>query len=143
MTTDAMATPTVQPALKGGISPYLNIEGASAASELYQRAFGAEEVSRMARPDDGRLIHCHLYINGASIMLSDPFPEHGYPAEVPAAFNLNINLGPKDDIDAWFKRAVDAGCAVAMPVEKMFWGDWYCQVRDPFGVLWAMNKPGA
>jgi hypothetical protein len=94
MTTDTMATPTVQPAVRGGISPYLNIDGASAASEFYQRAFGAEEVSRMARPDDGRLIHCHFYINGASVLMSDPFPEHGYPAEVPAAFNLNINLGP-------------------------------------------------
>jgi len=23
----------------------------------------------------------------------------------------------------------------------MFWGDRYGQLRDPFGVLWAMNQP--
>ena len=44
------------------------------------------------------------------------------------------------DIDAWFKRAVDAGCEVKMPVETMFWGDRYCELSDPFGVRWAMNQ---
>jgi uncharacterized glyoxalase superfamily protein PhnB len=28
-----------------------------------------------------------------------------------------------------------------MPVAEMFWGDLYGQLRDPFGVLWAMNQP--
>jgi len=23
----------------------------------------------------------------------------------------------------------------------MFWGDVYGQLRDPFGVIWAMNQP--
>jgi uncharacterized glyoxalase superfamily protein PhnB len=27
-----------------------------------------------------------------------------------------------------------------MPLEKMFWGDKYCQIRDPFGVLWSLNQ---
>ena len=45
------------------------------------------------------------------------------------------------DVDAWWKRAVDAGCEIAMPLEKQFWGDRYGQVRDPFGVTWAMFAP--
>jgi uncharacterized glyoxalase superfamily protein PhnB len=28
-----------------------------------------------------------------------------------------------------------------MPVELMFWGDRYGQLRDPFGVLWGLNAP--
>jgi PhnB protein len=28
-----------------------------------------------------------------------------------------------------------------MPVQKMFWGDLYGQLRDPFGVMWSMNQP--
>ncbi len=73
-------------------------------------------------------------------MLSDPFPEHGHPAVKLAGFTLNINIAPDDDIAIWFGRAVDAGCTVVMPLEKMFWGDKYCQLRDPFGVLWSMNQ---
>ena len=45
------------------------------------------------------------------------------------------------DVDAWWKRAVDAGCEIAMPLERQFWGDRYGQVRDPFGVTWAMFAP--
>ena len=41
-----------------------------------------------------------------------------------------------------FQRAVDAGGKVEMPLADMFWGDRYGQLRDPFGVLWAMNQPG-
>ncbi|MGO8189789.1 VOC family protein, partial [Rhizobium leguminosarum] len=38
-------------------------------------------------------------------------------------------------------RAVSAGAEVVMPVELMFWGDLYGQLRDPFGVLWGLNAP--
>jgi PhnB protein len=27
-----------------------------------------------------------------------------------------------------------------MPPQDMFWGDRYAQLRDPFGVLWALNQ---
>jgi len=136
MPSDKIANPPV----KGGIAPYISVDGASAASEFYKRAFAAEEVARMQGAADGRLLHCHLYINGASVMLSDPFPEHGHAAVKPAGFTLNINIAPGDDIAMWFGRAVDAGCTIVMPLEKMFWGDKYCQIRDPFGVLWSMNQ---
>jgi uncharacterized glyoxalase superfamily protein PhnB len=45
-----------------------------------------------------------------------------------------------DDIDAAFKRATDAGAETILPVQDMFWGDRYGQLRDPFGVMWAMNQ---
>jgi PhnB protein len=28
-----------------------------------------------------------------------------------------------------------------MPVQLMFWGDLYGQIRDPFGVTWALVAP--
>jgi PhnB protein len=28
-----------------------------------------------------------------------------------------------------------------MPVQEMFWGARYGQLRDPFGVMWSMNQP--
>jgi uncharacterized glyoxalase superfamily protein PhnB len=27
-----------------------------------------------------------------------------------------------------------------MPPQDMFWGDRYGQLRDPFGVIWALNQ---
>ena len=46
------------------------------------------------------------------------------------------------DIDKRFAHAVAAGATPVMQPADMFWGDRYGQLRDPFGVLWAMNQPG-
>ena len=139
MTTEtASATkPQANPATKGTLVPYLMLRDAAAASAFYQRAFGAEEIARIPAADGVKLIHVHLYINGHSLMLNDPMPESGYPFVEPAGYTLTLIV---DDIDAWFKRAVEAGATVTMPVETMFWGDRYGQVIDSFGVRWAMNQ---
>src|SRR4029077_6755183 len=83
-------------------------------------------------------MHVHLYINGSSVMLSDPYPEHGHPFVPPAGFNLTLQV---DDIEMWWKRAIAAGAQSVLPPADMFWGDRYAQLRDPFGTLWAMNQP--
>jgi len=123
--------------VKGGVAPYLTVDGVAKASAFYQAAFGAREMAFLPAGTDGRSMHCHLYINGGSLMLSDPFPEHGHPWVPPAGFNLHLQV---DDIHAWFDRAVAAGAEVVTPIEQMFWGDFYAQLRDPFGVLWALGQ---
>ena len=68
-------------------------------------------------------------------MLADAFPDHGHPLETPGAFMLHLQV---DDVDAWWKCAVEAGAEVLMPVSEMFWGDRYGQLRDPFGIKWSI-----
>jgi PhnB protein len=60
----------VQPAL----SPHLVVDDAAAAIDFYVKAFGAEELGRVPRPD-GKLIHAALRINGFTVLLNDDFPE--------------------------------------------------------------------
>ena len=124
--------------IKGGAIPYLSVEGAVKAVEFYERAFGAAVAMIVPVDDKGRTMHAHVHINGASVMLSDCYPEHGYSYQPAQGFNI---LLPVDDVDAWFQRAVEAGCTAVMPVADMFWGDRYGQVRDPFGVTWAFSAP--
>jgi PhnB protein len=125
------------PETKGSLVTYLFLDGAAQASAFYQKAFGAVEVARMPG-ETGRLLHCHLHINGHSLMLSDAAPEHGHPFVPPAGFTLTLIV---DDIEMWWTRAVDAGATVVLPYAKQFWGDVYGQVRDPSGILWSMNQP--
>jgi len=136
---DPSPVPAVAPAKAlGGVVPYLTVDGATKAAEFYSRAFGATVVNQYPVDDKGRTMHVHLYLNGSSLMLSDAYPEYGHPLQAPQSFNLTIQV---DDIDTWFKRASEAGVTCVMPIEKMFWGDRYCQLRDPFGVMWALNEP--
>ncbi|HEX3754429.1 MAG TPA: VOC family protein [Rhizomicrobium sp.] len=126
------------PPVKGGVTAYLSIDGATKAAEFYKKAFGAEIASLMPPDEKGRTMHAHLYINGSSVMISDFYPEHGHPAVPAAGFNLMLKV---EDTDGWYKRAIDAGCTATMPPQDMFWGDRYGQLKDPFGVTWAVNGP--
>jgi uncharacterized glyoxalase superfamily protein PhnB len=128
--------PTNAP-VKGGVVPYLMLDGVAKAVEFYKEAFGAEVAAFNPVDDKGRTMHAHIYVAGSSIMFSDPFPEQGAPYVPAAGFSLMILTG---SIDADYQRAVDAGCTGLMPPADMFWGDRYAQLKDPFGVTWAMNQ---
>ena len=124
--------------VKGGAVAYVMVDGAMKAADFYRKAFDAELAAVYPPDDKGRTMHAHLYINGSSVMLSDPFPEHGCPLVPPAAFSIML---PVSDVDVWYDRAVAAGCTAIMPPADMFWGDRYGQLKDPFGVTWAINGP--
>ena len=146
MAEQATATKPTNPAqaakaeVRGGLTPYLMVDGATKAGEFYKRAFGAEVASTVPPDDKGRTMHVHLYVHGQSLMLSDPFPEHGCPLKEHQGYSLMLPLAA-GEIERWWKRAVDAGCTVVMPLADQFWGDRYGQLRDPFGVLWALDAP--
>ncbi len=127
-----------QPQIRGGAICYLSIDGALKAVDFYKKSIAADEAIVMPPDDKGRTMHAHLYINGSSVMLSDAYPEHGHPYVPPAGYSLMLKVG---NADAWFNRAVEAGCTAVMPPQDMFWGDRYGQLKDPFGVLWAVNAP--
>ncbi len=119
-----------------GVVTYINVEGAAAASDLYQRALGAAELLRMPYKDgDDRLIHCCLGLNGGWLMVSDFFPEHGFNPVSPQGYTLHLQV---PDVDAAFARAVEAGFEVLRPVELAFWGDRYGELKDRFGVRWSI-----
>jgi PhnB protein len=132
--------PETAPALKGGITPYLMLDGAAGAIAFYKRALGAEEIGERVKMDDGRICNSRIDVNGGSIMLMDPMPDCGYPAAAPQAFTLHLQV---DDADRWFDRAVAAGCTVLMPMELQFWGDRYGMVKDPHGVTWSFGSTPA
>jgi uncharacterized glyoxalase superfamily protein PhnB len=126
------------PAFSRGVLAYVSVPDANAAGEFYTRAFGAEELNRAQAEDGERLMHLHLSINGGSFLVMDFFPESGHPQREPAAFTLHMDVG---DVDAAFNKAVDAGATAEMPPQDMFWGARYGQVKDPWGIIWAIGGP--
>lgn len=126
------------------VSPMLTVSDGAAAIDFYVKAFDAEELGRVPGPDGKRLFHAALRINGALVMLNDDFPEMNDGKSVtpealggsPVTIHLTVT-----DVDAKFQRAVDAGATVVMPLDDMFWGDRYGELRDPFGHVWSMGQP--
>jgi uncharacterized glyoxalase superfamily protein PhnB len=129
--------------LMQGVIPYLAIDGAQTAIAFYRKAFGALMHGDVAlMPGTERVANASLVINGGVMMLSDTFPEHGQHASAKGGHGFTMQLVVENG-DLWWKRAVDAGCEIVTPFAHQFWGDRYGQLRDPFGVDWAINEPSA
>jgi len=124
------------PKMTGGAVPYLAPPDGRAALEFYKKAFGAREVAVMPAEDGKRLMHACLEVNGAYVMMSDCFPEFGAPFVPPQGISIHLQV---EDGEAWWKRAVDAGCEVTMPYGPQFWGDHFGEVKDPFGFKWSIG----
>ena len=137
-TTPAFATPPPTPL---GLTPYLTIRDGRGQEALrfYEKAFGAKELFRNLGQDGKRLLHARFEGNGAVVFLSDDFPDMRVGAEAPPAAGTTLHL-QVDDADAWARRAAEAGAEITMPVNEMFWGDRYGQLKDPFGHSWSLGS---
>lgn len=134
----AIATTGTQQ-MPGGVVPYLTFDGAAAVIDFYKQAFDAKEITRMHGQDGKKIMHCQLEINGGALMLADNFPEFGMGGvQRSSSYVMQLILA---DGQPWWDRAVKAGCTPLMPFEVAPWGDRYGQLRDPYGVTWAMNTP--
>jgi PhnB protein len=126
------------------VLPHLVVDDAPAAIDFYVKAFDGVELGRVPGPDGKKLIHAALQINGSTVMLNDDFPEmNDGKSSTPTALGgtpVTIHL-VVTDVDTQFKRAVDAGATVVMPVDDQFWGDRYGVLRDPFGHQWSLGQP--
>jgi len=122
----------------GSVTPHLIVKGAAKAIDWYVRALGAVERYRMPGPD-GRLMHAELKVGNSIVRLCDDFGDMCPGPKVGERSPVTIHLYVEDANAAW-KRAIDAGATVAMPLQDMFWGDRYGNFVDPFGHSWSIAQ---
>ena len=109
------------------VSPYLIVDGANKTIEFLKEVFGAVEVRRY--PDaEGKLRHAEVRIDDSVIMVADGAP--GWP---PIQAHVHIYVA---DVDATYRRALDAGAvSVQEPVKKED-EDKRGGVKDAGGTTW-------
>ncbi len=119
------------------VTPYLIVDGASAAIEFYRATLGASERMRMPAPGD-KIGHAELQIGDSVVMLADEYPDmdlRGPKALGGTPVTLHVYV---EDADAVFERAVEAGARALRPVENQFYGDRSGEFEDPFGHRWSV-----
>ena len=122
------------------VTPTLVVHDAAKAIEFYKKALGAQEVSRFDGPD-GKIMHAEIRIGDSPVMLSDEMPQmnvrgpKAYQGPPPARLWIYL-----DNVDAAWKRAIDAGAKETMALGDQFWGDRMGQLEDPFGHLWSLAQ---
>ena len=120
------------------VTPYISVTGAARAIDFYKRAFGAQEGERMTDPEGQRVMHAEIKIGDSHVMLSDEFPQGGLRSPQTLGGTTASIFLYVPDVDAAFKRAIDAGAKAIMAPTNMFWGDRFGKLLDPFGHEWAM-----
>ncbi len=136
-------------------STYLNfVNQTEEAFLFYKSVFGGEFVDGMHRMGEippssdmpeldeaakNLIMHVDLEILGGHHLMGTDAPE-GVGSKVVMGNNVNINLEPdtRAETDELFAK-LSAGGTIEMPLQEMFWGDYFGGVRDKFGIQWMFN----
>lgn len=137
------------------VSTYLNFDGTTEeAFEFYKTVFGTDYVGGIFRmgdlpaeegsppmPDHLRnlVMNVQLPILGGHILMgTDTVAEWGQ--ELEPGNNVYIVLHPesREAADSLFARLSDGG-SVQMPMADQFWGDYFGDCVDKFGIHWMIS----
>jgi PhnB protein len=137
------------------VSTYLNFpRSTEQAFNFYRSVFGGEFSGPIRRFDeipaapgqpeisaaDKKLVmHVELPILGGHVLRGTDAPESmGF--SVRPGNNIYINLEPDTRVEAdRLFAALSHNGKVEMPLQEMFWGDYFGSLTDQFGVQWMFN----
>lgn len=131
------------------LNPYLNFDGnCEEAFNFYKSVFGGEftyfskigEISGEGYPkeDENLVMHVSLPIGDEILMGSDV--TSNMQSQFKSGNNNYISIMPdsREEADRLFNE-LSAGGEIEMPLEEMFWGDYFGSFRDRFGIWWMIN----
>lgn len=131
------------------LATYISLHGTTAeAMEHWHDVFGGElQIVRYGdmplegfpfEPDPNAVAHAVLTLPGGVIAGSDVLDGGEYPVS-DTAYSLLYTTDTREEASELFQKLLGGGGSVGMPLEVAPWGDFYGQVFDRFGVMWAIN----
>ncbi|HEY5321498.1 MAG TPA: VOC family protein [Caldimonas sp.] len=120
------------------LTPYMTVRNARAAIDFYKKAFGAEKVLQLDTAD-GTIAHAEIRIGDSVVMLSEENEAWGTKSPLSLGGSPMFLMAYVADVDAAFRRAIDAGAAEIRPVADQFYGDRSGTLKDPYGHQWTLS----
>ena len=137
------------------VSTYLNFAGTTEkAFVFYKFVFGGDfngpvhrfadippshDQPPMSEADKHLVVHVELPILAGHVLMGTDAPESmGF--KVTHGNGTHINLEPDTRAEtARLFNALSVGGAIEMPLQEMFWGDYFGSLTDQFGIRWMFN----
>jgi len=140
------------------VNPYLNFNGnTEEVFNFYKAVFGGEfaflqRFSDMAEGDnegDGcvdsdipaadknGIMHIALNI-GSTMLMGTDVPSNMEQVKIGTNLSLCISVDSRADADRIF-TALSEGGKVQMPMQDMFWGDYYGMLTDKYATQWMIS----
>lgn len=137
------------------VATYLNFErNAEEAFNFYKSVFGGEfegEIMRFSQmpqqegtpplkeEDKNLVMHVSLPIMGGYKLMGADAPE-SMGIKLVKGNNVYISLQPDSRAETTrLFNALSEGGKIEMPLQDMFWGDFFGSFVDKFGVCWMFN----
>lgn len=133
------------------MNPYLNFDGtAEAAFTFYKSVFGGEFVGihkmseapgteQLPENERNRVMHIALPIDAnTTLMASDIMPSMGHKLDVGNNVQISLHPSSREEAERLF-NGLSAGGKVEMPLQDTFWGAYYGNFQDKFGINWMIN----
>ena len=132
------------------INPYLNFAGnTEEAFKFYQSVFGGElnimRFSETPQQDNvpsavrDKVMHASLPIGKNDyIMATDACEEMGFNVIHGNNYYICISPDSKEEADKFFNGLAEGG-EINTPLQDMFWGAYYGDLTDKFGIKWMVN----
>jgi PhnB protein len=133
------------------MNPYLNFDGKTEeAFNFYRSVFGGEftgvykmseapGTENLPEQERNRIMHIALPIDEhTTLMGSDTMPSMGHV--LVEGNNVHISLHPetREEADRLF-NSLSAGGQVEMPIQDTFWGAYFGNFKDRYGINWMVN----
>ena len=131
------------------MNTYLTFDGnCREAFEFYRSVFGGEFTEfqtfgdgppdmPVSDAEKNRVMHVALPV-GSSVLMGSDSSSFGPPLAVGNNFSLSIEVESRERCDELCAK-LSAGGAVIMPLQEQFWGAYFGQWTDRFGVNWMVN----
>lgn len=134
------------------LNPYLNFDGnAEEAFRFYHSVFGGEfYIQKMSDapgtenlPAEERDLIMHVSIrisDNQFLMASDCIKSQGHVLNQGNNNYISVTPDSREEADRLFNGLSEGG-EIEMPMEEMFWGDYFGSFKDRYGVYWMINLP--
>ena len=132
------------------LNVYLHFNGnCREVFEFYRSVFGGEftfiETFRgmpegMEVPDAEKdnIMHVSFDIGGTTLMGSDVPSIFGPPVVIGENFSISYETESREQTEELFAKISEGG-TVSMPLQDMFWGDYFGGCTDKFGINWMLS----
>ena len=135
------------------VNVYLNFAGNCEEAFLFYKSVFGGEFSYLGRfkdmpPQEGMpplpeemaewIMHVSLPVGETVLMGSDTGGEWAPERKEGNNFAISVNAGSREEADSIF-AGLSAGGSIVMPLGDMFWGAYFGQCTDKYGVGWMVN----
>ena len=131
------------------VNPYLNFNGnTEEAFNFYRSVVGGDFINimrfkdtpgceNMPEVEQNYIMHSALAL-GSSILMCTDVPKSMEQVTFGSNSSLCVSVESREEAEHLFNGLSEGG-KVTMPMEDMFWGDYFGSFFDKFGVQWMIS----